>query len=208
MFWEACVYNLFVATAVGADIFIDIANVDIRELRAQFVGGVQRGRAADARAVVVHLAVRLGLVDAVKLAAAHAVNEGNIVHRLVVPRAVLCRSSFKRQQADELGQGDHFWKHAVAIFTLVRFVRLEAGGHDDRADIDFKGFGLVLQMQYLPVELDTAIDVIVPIDGRRWRVAAIVGTVDRLALGQAVVKLIGHFHRAGGHRLFGNVSSA
>ena len=51
----------------------------------QFIGRVQRGGAAYPRAVVVHLAVRLRLVDAFNLAAAHAVNEGDVADRPLVP---------------------------------------------------------------------------------------------------------------------------
>ena len=137
----------------------------------QLVGKVQRRRAAHPRAVVVDLPIGVRFVHAVDLAAAHAVDQGDIAD---TGRPCQCSVSpvvGQRQQADHLRQRDHFGQFAVAVFALARLVGLEAGRHHDRPDIQFKRFWLVLQVQPGAVDLQalaTAVAVL-PVNGRQCR---------------------------------------
>jgi len=189
-----------VAAPVGANIFIEIEHVEAGETVSQFVGQVQSRGAAHPGTIVVDPSIGLRLVDVFDLPASHAVDHRHVANRTVVPLQFIAFAS-QRQQADQLGQGDHFGQVAVTVFALPRLVGLEAGRHDNCAYGDLQGLRLILQADTLAVDFKTflAAVAVFPVNGRGCRVAARIGAINGFARGQTVVEFIRRFDRTGGH---------
>ena len=118
--------------AVRAHVAIQVVLVDRRVARGELDGRGDRGRAAVAGAVLV------GAGLAGRLAAADAVDVGDAADR---PTVVDQRSVGRVDERLELGQG-HDPVDAVAVLADLRAVGVDAGGHDDRADLDRERLGV------------------------------------------------------------------
>ena len=115
--------------AVGAHVAVQVVLVHRRVLRGELDGRGDRGGAAVARAVLVGAGLSGGL------ATADAVDVGDAADR---PAGVDQRTVGRVDERLELGQG-HDPVDAVAVLADLRRVRVDAGGHDDRADLDRQG---------------------------------------------------------------------
>ena len=68
--------EFLLAPAIGADVPVKIEDPGLRVVLPDQVGGVERGAAAGAGAVLVQIAAFIFFMDARNLAAAHAVDHG------------------------------------------------------------------------------------------------------------------------------------
>ena len=89
---------------VGPDVAVQVYDRRLRVPGADLVGRLEGGRAADARAVLVELAARAGLVDALDLAAADAVDERDRPRHAALDLQLAAGGALRVQHPVELGQ--------------------------------------------------------------------------------------------------------